>query len=99
MGNLDSKRSDERQLSVATSEAIRKKILEAANAEAPDWLPRSLLLQVLKGMAESEIDREVYYLEEKGCLRHRGEAGSRKPWTEIQITANGIDVVDGKTPL
>ena len=84
---------------MATSEAIRMKILEAANAEAPDWLPRSLLLLVLKNVAESEIDREVYYLEEKGCLRHRSEGGTHKPWMEIQITANGIDVVDGKTLL
>ena len=84
---------------MATSDAIRRKILEAANAEAPDWLPRSLLLQVLKNVAESEIDREVYYLEEKGYLRHRAEGGTHKPWMEIQITANGIDVVDGKTLL
>jgi len=53
----------------------------------------------LKSVTENEIDSEVYYLEEKGYLRHRAEGGTHKPWMEIQITADGIDVVDGKRPL
>jgi hypothetical protein len=79
-------------------EKLRRKILDAANAKAPEWLSRNSLIEALKGTSEDEMDHEVYYLEEKKCLRHRNEAGSHKPWTEIQITAEGIQSLTYKPP-
>ncbi len=82
---------------MATQDALRFSILRAAYTEYPKWVDREFLLRVVKNVVAEELDRQVFYLEEKGAIRVNKAIG--QPWTELQITAAGIDVIDGKVKL
>lgn len=82
---------------MASSDALRMRILDVAHSEYPKWAPRDFVLRVVKNTAADEIDREVFYLQERHLVRLGKEFG--KPWTELQITADGIDVIEGKREI
>jgi len=73
------------------------KILDVANTEYPGWVSRVFLLQAIKNVAEAEINREVFYLKERGLLQLNGELESS--WIELRITPDGIDIIEGKSSL
>jgi hypothetical protein len=82
---------------MASSDALRLKILRFAHSEYPRWVDRDYLLRLLRNVAADEVDREVFYLAEKSLVRLGKALGF--PWTELQITATGIDVTEGKREL
>jgi hypothetical protein len=73
-------------------------ILRIAHSEYPRWVVREFILRTIQNVVAHEIDREVHYLEERSLIRI-GKGGIGYPWAQLRITADGIDVVEGKRSL
>ena len=85
---------------MASSDALRMHILRIAHSEYPRWVVRDFIVRTIQNVVPDEIDREVHYLEEKSLVRIvKGGLGMGQLWDSLQITANGIDVVEGKRSL
>ncbi|SRR5690625_232179 len=79
---------------------LRTSILQVLNVARPYATSEKLILQTLGDVQEdagpAELRRELDYLEDKAILRVRDR---RAPVWMIELTAYGVDIVEGAVDL
>lgn len=87
-------------LEKANREEMRWRILRALDAGRPGRVSETLLLRVVGDaslqVTPNSLRRQLDYLRDKGLVEIEGEGG---PTWSGDLTAYGIDVVEGAKPL